>query len=769
MGQDRVVLHDSHWGAFRAEVRDGRVIGVRPFEKDPNPSPIIRSIPDALYNRSRVAQPMIRRGWLEDGPGGARERRGADPFVPVDWNRALDLVANELLRVKKGYGNQAIFAGSYGWSSAGRFHHARTQLHRFLNGFGGFTGQVQNYSYAAAISLLPHILGTLDVVQGPLSSWDGIARHTRLMVCFGGVPLKNTQIDSGGVGEHVTEPWLRRCKAAGVHFVNIGPLRDDAADFLEAEWIRPRPNTDTALMLGVAHTLVAEDLYDRAFVARYCVGLEKFLPYLIGQSDGQPKDAAWAARICGVPAEMVRDLARRMARERTMLSVAWSLQRADHGEQPYWMAVVLAALLGQIGLPGGGLGFGYGCESGMGAPRRRIPTPNLRAGQNPVGEAIPVARIADMLLHPREPYDFNGARRAYPDVRLVYWCGGNPFHHHQDLKRLVDAFRRPDTVIVHEPWWTATARYADVVLPATTTLERNDIGSSPRDRFVMAMHKAVEPVAQARNDHDIFAGIAERLGFRDHVTEGRNEMDWIRHLYEVWRQRVAEHQVEAPAFEEFWEKGYVEVPPPDRPFVMFADFRASPEARPLNTPSGKIEIFSERIASFGYSDCPGHPAWLEPVEWLGAQKSRGYPLHLMSNQPRTRLHGQLDNGGVSQASKVRGREPLWIHADDAAARGIADGDVVRVFNERGQVLAGAVVTELVMPHVVQLATGAWYDPLDPVKPGSLDKHGNANCLTIDKGTSRLAQGPIAHSCLVEVECWRGPLPPITAFDPPASL
>ncbi len=765
MGQDRIP-HSSHWGAFEAELRDGRVVGARPFAKDPDPSPIIRSIPDALYDASRVAAPMVRKGWLEQRDR-ARARRGNDVFVPVSWDRALDLVAAELRRVKERHGNAAIFAGSYGWSSAGRFHHARTQLHRFLNGYGGFTGQVQNYSYAAAISLLPHIVGGIEAVQGPLSSWDGIAAHTRLMVCFGGVPLKNAQIDSGGVGEHTTEPWLRRCKAAGIRFVNIGPLRDDAAEFLDAEWIRPRPNTDTAMMLGMAHTLVVEDLYDKDFVARYCTGFERFLPYLMGESDGRPKHADWAAAICGVPAETIRALARRMAGTRTMLSVAWSLQRADHGEQPYWMTVVLAALLGQIGLPGGGFGFGYGCEAGMGAPRRRIPTPNLPAGENPIRTEIPVARIADLLLHPNETYQFNGATRTYPDIKLVYWCGGNPFHHHQDLNRLAEAFRRPDTVIVHEPWWTATARHADIVLPATTTLERNDIGSSPRDRFVLAMHKAVDPVGAARHDHDIFADLAERLGFRDAFTEGRSEMEWLRHLYDVWRQRTAERQVEVPSFDRFWEDGYIEVPAPEAPYVMFADFRADPMRHPLKTPSGRIEIFSERIASFGYEDCPGHPVWLEPVEWLGSSKAATYPLHLMSNQPRTRLHAQLDNGRVSRESKIRGREPVWIHPEDAMRRGIATNDVVRVFNDRGQVLAGAVVTDLVMPGVVQLATGAWYDP-DASRPDRLEKHGNPNALTLDKGTSRLAQGPIAHSCLVEIEPWSGPLPPVTAFEPPAT-
>ncbi|MBN8921118.1 MAG: molybdopterin-dependent oxidoreductase, partial [Rhizobiales bacterium] len=516
--------------------------------------------------------------------------------------------------------------------------------------------------------------------------------------------------DSGGVGEHSAEPWLRRCKAAGVHFVNIGPLREDCADFLDAEWIAPRPNTDTAFMLALAHTLVAEGLHDSEFLARYTVGFEHFLRYLMGETDGQPKSCEWAAAICRVEAETIRSLARRMAHSRTMIGMAWSLQRGDHGEQPYWMTVTLAAMLGQIGLPGGGFGFGYGCEAQMGAPRTKVPTPNLLEGANAAASSIPVARIADALLRPGETYDFNGETRTYPDIRLVYWCGGNPFHHHQDINRLVEAFRRPDTVIVHEPWWTATARHADIVLPATTTLERNDLGSSPRDRFVMAMHKAIEPVGDARHDFEIFGAIAGRLGFREQFTEGRTEMEWLRHIYDVWRQRCAQHNVELPSFEAFWEQGYAEIAAPEKPYTMFEAFRADPKTARLSTPSGKIEIFSQRIAGFGYDDCPGHAVWMEPVEWLGSATAETYPLHMISNQPRTRLHGQLDCAGVSRASKIKGREPMWIHPGDAAPRGIRSGDVVRVFNWRGQVLAGAVVTDVVMRGAIQLATGATFDP-----------------------------------------------------------
>ncbi|MDH3228907.1 MAG: molybdopterin guanine dinucleotide-containing S/N-oxide reductase [Alphaproteobacteria bacterium] len=756
----------THWGAFSTEVKDGRLVAVRPFAGDPDPSPMIYEMPEAVHSQVRIDRPAVRKGYLDSGIAADRSQRGAEPFVPVDWDTALDLVADELARVRKAHGNTAIFGGSYGWSSAGRLHHARTLLHRFLNGLGGFTGQVTNYSYAAGMVLMPHIVGTRQPVTGLLTDWRSIAENTRLMVMFGGVPMKNAQIESGGAGEHTAGPWLRRARQAGVEFVSISPVRGDAPDFIAAEWLAPVPGSDTAIMLGLAHTLVSEGLHDSAFVERHTVGFERFRPYLMGETDGRPKDADWAAAISGLEAETIRSLARRMAATRTMISASWSLQRADRGEQSYWMTVVLAALLGQIGLPGGGFGFGYGAEGGMGNPRRPLPVPVMQAGCNPTGLAIPVARIADMLLEPGKTIDFDGRRITYPDIRLIYWCGGNPFHHHQDLNRLVEAWRRPETIVVHEPWWTATARHADIVLPATTPLERNDIAASSRDRFILAMHKAVDPVGEARNDFEIFADLAGRLGVREAFTEERGEMDWLRHIYDVCRQQVARLGQEMPDFDVFWEQGQIEFPAPDMPFTLFEDFRGDPIANPLRTPSGRIEIFSETIDSFGYKDCPGHPVWFAPDEWLGADEAGRFPLHLMSNQPRTRLHGQLDFSRLSRSTKVRGREPVWIHPDDAAERGTEDGDVVRLFNDRGACLAGAVLTDAVRPGVVAMATGAWYDPVDRGKVGALEGHGNPNVLTRDQGTSCLAQGPVAGSALVEVERWDGAVPEITVGHAP---
>jgi biotin/methionine sulfoxide reductase len=452
-----------------------------------------------------------------------------------------------------------------------------------------------------------------------------------------------------------------------------------------------------------------------------------------------------------------------MAAVRTFITTTWSLQRADHGEQPIWMTIVLAAILGQIGLPGGGFGCGYGSMNRMGQGRSPVAPLNRPVGRSPINSYIPVARISDLLLHPGRTIDYNGQRITFPEIRLIYWCGGNPFHHHQDINRLVQAWQRPETVIVHEIFWTPTARHADIVLPASTTLERNDIAASS-DRYMFAMHQAIEPVGEARNDFNIFADLAGRLGFRDDFTEDRTEMEWLRHLYEVTRQQAARHGIERPDFETFWETGYIADPVP-RQYDFLSSYRADPQGKALRTPSGRIEIFSEKIASFRYEDCPGHPVWIEPAEWLGSPKANG-KLHLISNQPTRRLHGQLDNGPVSRASKVKGREPIWINPHDAAERSIADGDVVRVFNERGACLAGAVVTDAMSRGVLQLQTGAWYDPDQPGQAGTLDRHGNPNVLTLDKGTSKLAQGPISQTTLVEIERWTEPVPDIRAHRPP---
>jgi biotin/methionine sulfoxide reductase len=445
-----------------------------------------------------------------------------------------------------------------------------------------------------------------------------------------------------------------------------------------------------------------------------------------------------------------------------MVTVSWSLQRAEHGEQPVWLGLVLAAMLGQIGLPGGGFGHGYGSTSDTGLARRLF-APRFPQGTNGIDSYIPVARIADMLLNPGAAYDYDGQRRRYPDVKLVYWCGGNPFHHHQNLARLREAFARPQTVVVHDPFWTATARHADIVLPSTMSVERDDFGAGSGDSTLFAMPQLTEPYAQARDDHAVFAALAERLEVEKSFTEGRTAGEWLSYLYEEWRSRMKAAGHEMPPFETFWAGESLQIPVPEPRQVLLSAFRRDPEGSPLRTPSGKIEIFSAVIDGFGYPDCPGHPVWLEPSEWLGGQDVR-YPLQLVANQPRRRLHSQLDVGAYSQEGKIRGREPAAMNPADAAVRGIADQSVVRLFNDRGSCLAGITLTEDVRPGVVQLSTGAWYDP-DPADP-SFCRHGNPNVVTADRPSSALSQGNTGQLAMVEIEPYGATPPEVSVHRPP---
>jgi len=765
---DTLPLTSMHWGTYRARVSNGRVRDLYAFEADADPSPIGLGILDVQDGPTRIDAPMVRQGWLEGGPGHHTDRRGTDPFVAVSWDEANKLVAGELTRVKSAFGNEAIFGGSYGWASAGRFHHAQSQLHRFLNCIGGYTRSRHTYSFAAAEAMIPHVLGSYRAFLDTCTSWDVIRDSTDLLVCFGGIPLKNGQICQGGTGRHVQREGILAAHVAGVHFVNISPIRSDLLEDVGGEWLPAVPNTDVAILLALAHTLHVEGLSDRAFLDRYTTGFDRFLPYLLGQTDGVPKSADWAAAISEIPAETLRSLARRMAALRTMISVSWSLTRQDHGEQPFWAAITLAAMLGQIGLPGGGFGFGYSATNHIGGQFNVLPGAAFPQARNAVDSFIPVARISDMLLHPGEPFEFDGGCYAYPDIRLVWWAGGNPFHHHQDLNRLVRAWRRPETIIVNEWCWNALAKRADIVLPCTTPLERQDIGLTPRDPYVIAMSKLTEPFGQARDDFEIFSGIAMAMGVEAAFTEGRNAEEWQRRIYEETKERAKAMEIEMPDYAEFRRDGWFRVDRPTEPTIMLREFRADPSAHPLATPSGRIEIFSETVAGFGYDDCLGHPAWMPPFEWLG-KADRRFPLHLISNQPETKLHSQLDHGSHSRAAKIEGREPVRIHPRDAAARGLANGEIVRIWNDRGSCLAGIRVDEGIRPGVVQMSTGAWYDPTEPGTPGSLCKQGNPNVLTRDKGTSRLGQGPTAHSCLVQIERLEAPPPPITAHDPPVIL
>lgn len=793
----------SHFGAMNTEVRNSRLEKVTPFEGDSFPSTLIEAIPARTYAQDRILYPCVREGYLKDGYKSDKSKRGSDKFVRVSWEKAFDLIADELKRVYKTHGPESVFGGSYGWFCVGSLNNPQALVGRALNIMGGYTSRTLSYSTHAIRAITPYVTGT-DESSAQQTVYPNLIANSECIVFWSADPINTNQI-AWGTPDHKSYKYMQELKAEAkkrnLKFYCIDPVYNNTALYFGAEHIKIRPTTDVAMMIGMAHYLYTENLYDEKFVKRYTYGFNEFKEYFLGRGEDKiEKTPEWAAKICGVDADTIKILAKTFATNRTMLMAGWGFQRAHHGEQPHWMIITLASMLGQIGLPGGGYGCTYHYSDG-GVPSPAAATGNAQsqninlAGKDAKGGAaaspgltgisvmtgaegpwkgrripvIPVSRIVDALENPGKEYKFDGKDLTYPDLRMTFWAGGNPFHHHQDRNRMIKAWEKFETYVISECFWTASARLADIVLPATLEQERNDITKSHTNSYIFAMKQAIEPLGEAMDDYDIMLNILKRFG-KDEVeayTEGKSKDEWIKSFYNASYQKAKNSGVDMPTFEEFWEKGYVEFKTPESAnhVIKFEDFRKNPIVNRLGTPSGKIEIFSKKIDSFGYDDCKGHPTWMEPMEWLGSKVVKDFPLNLITPHPRYRLHSQLNNTWLRDLEEVQGREPIWMNPKDAKKRGIKNGDIVRIFNKRGQILGGAVVTETVMENVVRMQEGAWYDPLEPGKDGTLCKHGDVNVLIADVPTSKLACGNQA-TALVEIEKFEGELPAITLFKAP---
>lgn len=758
--EQSTVVTAAHWGPLGVVVEEGKVVKSGPAIPAPLTNELQSVVADQLYSETRVKYPMVRKGYLEGNKD--TTLRGRDEWVRVSWEQAFDLVAKEMKRVRDSYGATGIYAGSYGWYSSGSLHAARTLLHRYLNVTGGFVGSKGDYSTGAAQVIMPHVLGTIEVYEQQ-TSWETILESSEIVVLWSANPLTTLRIAWTSTDQQGIE-YFKKLKESGKRIICIDPVRSESCEFLGAEWIPINTATDVPLMLGIAHTLVTEDKHDKAFLKKYTSGYDKFEEYLLGKIDGQPKDATWASKLTGVPVEMIKQLANDFVTKRTMLMGGWGMQRQRHGEQSHWMMVTLASMLGQIGLPGGGFGFSYHYANG-GVPTATggilgsiTANPAVQAGEKTWLDetskmAFPVARIADALLNPGKTIQYNGTEITYPDIKLVYWAGGNPFVHHQDTNTLVKAFHKPDTFIVNEVNWTPTARMADIVLPVTTSYERNDLTMSGDYSMmnIYPMKQVVPPQFEAKSDYDIFTELAKRAGVEEQFTENKSEMDWLKGFYQTAFDAARKNRVLMPKFEKFWEENKpltFKANEKAKKWVRYEEFRNDPLLNPLGTPSGKIEIYSDVVAKMNYDDCKGYPSWMEPAEFAGNTTAEA-PLALVTPHPYYRLHSQLAHTSLRQKYAVNDREPVLIHKDDAATRGIVDGDIVRIYNQRGQVLAGAVVTDGIIKGTVALHEGAWYDPADlgqSDKP--LCKNGCPNVLTRDEGTSKLAQGNSPNTCIV---------------------
>ncbi|WP_029794768.1 trimethylamine-N-oxide reductase TorA, partial [Vibrio parahaemolyticus] len=763
----------------------GKVQEIKPLELDKNPTEMLNGIKGIIYSPSRVRYPMVRLDWLKKHKYSA-DTRGNNRFIRVTWDEALDLFYRELERVQKEYGPWALHAGQTGWNQTGSFNNCTAHMQRAVGMHGNFITKVGDYSTGAGQTIMPYVLGSTEVyAQG--TSWSEILENSDNIILWANDPVKNLQV-GWNCETHESFKYLAELKekvAKGeINVLSVDPVKNKTQRYLENDHLYINPMTDVAFMLAVAHVLYNENLYDKKFIDTYCLGFEEFIQYVQGKTkDKVEKTPEWAAAICGVKADKIREFARMLVSGRTQILMGWCIQRQEHGEQPYWAAAVVAAMVGQIGLPGGGISYGHHYSS-IGVPSTGFAGPggfprNLDQGMKPkwdnndfngYSRTIPVARWIDCLLEPGKEINYNGGKVKLPDFKMMVISGCNPWHHHQDRNRMKKAFRKLQTVVTIEFAWTATCRFSDIVLPACTQWERNDIDvyGSYSNKGLIAMHRLVDPLFQSKPDFQIMSELTQRFGRREEYTRGMSEMEWIESLYNDCK-KANEGKFEMPEFNEFWEKSVLDFGE-GKPWVRHADFRKDPELNPLGTPSGFIEITSRKIGRYGYEHCQEHPMWFEKSERShGGPGSDKYPFWLQSCHPDKRLHSQMCESEEFRATyAVQGREPVYINPIDAKAKGIKDGDLVRVFNGRGQLLAGAVLTDSYPRGVIRIEEGAWYGPLNE-KEGAICTYGDPNTLTQDIGSSELAQATSANTCIVDFEKFTGKVPPVTSFGGPIEV
>ena len=675
-----------------AHVREGRVVRIT---HNPAASPRLAGcakgtrLHEALYAPDRVKSPLGRTG-----------PRGSGQFKEVAWSEALDLVSDRLADIKTRHGNEAILHLGGSGACRGALHNTHSLPTRFLSLFGGYTESYSNYSCAAADYATPFVVGTR------MAGIDAATLQFSKLVILWGANPSDTRLGSELYAR------LREAQAGGVEMVVIDPHRSNTALELEAEWIPVLPGTDVALMMAVLYVLLQEGLVDRAFINKYSVGFDALEDHILGRDDGRPKTPQWASALCGTPPDRIVQLAKRYGQSHPVALIpGLSIQRTVGGEEAIRMSIALQVATGNLGILGGSSGA---LTWGKLPPPRvgRITSPG-----NPCDASVPVVRWPDAILE--------GRSGGYPsDIKAVYNVGGNFLVQGSDVAKNIRAFEALDFAVCHDYVLTPTAQYSDVVLPATTPLEREDIIITSGGNYLLYAQQAVPAQHNARNDYDIFCQLAERLGFLDEFSESRSAGQWLAHFLE---------HSEVPDVEAFKREGiYVA---PDQLRVGLSDHVSDPDAHPLTTPSGRVEIASQAYAATGF---PAFPTCrIYPT-------SEEFPLRLVTPHPRFRIHSQ--GGGDLELHGSREPHVLRMNTRDAEERGIGDGDTVLVRSPQGRVSIKATVTDDIMPGVASLCEGVW----PRFGPGGVDKAGSANVLTSTEPTLP-SNATRTHSVRIEVK------------------
>jgi len=685
------------------------------------------------YHPDRLRHPMRRVG-----------KRGEGRFERISWEEALEWAADEIRRVRKTYRSGALLVpyGTGAYSNTNGSHLAR----RLFNLSGGHLDTYNSYSWACTNVATPTVYGTL-VTGNQRQDWV----NCRYILMWGWNPAE--MIDGTN-----SAYFLKKARERGAKVLCIDPRKTLSAIGLADEWIPIRPGTDAAMMSAMAYVMITEGLYDADFVRKHCVGFdssqmppgaegaESYSDYILGTRDGVPKTPEWAEALTAVPREKIIQVAREYALIKPgMLYQGYGMQRRAYGEQVVRAGCVLAAITGNVGVPGG-----WASGLALAAPDGGPLWTAFPLGRNPFPASIPVAAWTEAVVRGTAlgPADgLVGAERLESDVKLIYAVATNCLiNNHMNVNRNAAILADESLVeclIVQDQFLTPTARFADLLLPACTAFETWGIqdGWKYGDEALLAP-KLVEPLGESRSDYRICAEMAERLGIGSAYTEGRDERAWVDYILTVYRKKRFPDIPAMDAFEESNIGAYTV--PVTEPAIAFADFRRDPVRYPLPTPSGKIEIFSKALYDLGRpEEIPAVPKYIQEWESPFGPEAAQYPLQAIASHTLHRVHSTHDNNDwLDEAFPQR----VAINPLDAAPRGIQDGDRVRVYNDRGAMVIPCRVTNRILPGVVDIPHGAWWTP----DADGIDRRGAANVLTSERLTP-LAHGTAAHTMMVQVE------------------
>lgn len=668
-----------------ARVEDGRVTQMlhNPAGGNLKPCPRGYALHRAHEAPDRLLSPLI-----ADGP------RGSGRFREAGWDEALERVATRLGAIRAAHGPASIMElGSAG--STGALHSSEGLLTRFLNAAGGATTLSGSYSNGAAAFALPYLFGS----AARRSGWDAATvRHSRLVVLWG------ANIMEARLGTELGTS-IAAAARAGVPIIVIDPRRTRTAAALGARWIPILPGTDAVMMLAVLQVLFRDGLVDRERASRLAIGLDELERYVSGAADGTVRSPAWAESRCGVPAPLIESFAREFAASTpAMLVPGYSIQRVRDGEETFRLSVALQVATGNIGIPGGS----SGSINNRLPPPRIGALPNLDHGTSP---SIPVLRWPDAILDGK-------AGGFAADIHAAWVAGFNAVNQGGDIRKSIQAMLALEFSVCSEMFMTPTARLCDVILPVASPLEKEDIGLPWLGNYLLYKRAVVAPRGLARSDYDIFADLEARMGLGTTFSGGRTVNQWIDHF-------ISESEIDD--IETFKRTGvYFGA---DRERVGLADFVADPQAHPLPTPSGRIELSSQ-----SWAHDTGRPAI--PV-WADTRKDAGLPFLLITPKTIHRTNSQ-EGGGAPWTSAEPSRRPdagtLTICTTDALRLGIQQGDAVLVRNGNGAVTARALVSNDIVAGVVCMHEGVWLD----AGPDGCDRAGSANMLTSTEGSGPAA-------------------------------